>query len=75
MRGDGLLFPFNTNSALAATPEEREAQYEESWQRGDLPFLGAYGDLLFDKEANDTIAEFARRKIRETVKDPATADL
>ena len=74
-RPTGFYFPFNTNSALAATPEEREAQYEESWQRGGLPFLGAYGDLLFDKEANDTIAEFARRKIRETVKDPATADL
>ena len=30
---------------------------------------------LFDKEANDTIAEFARRKIRAIVKDPATAEL
>ena len=38
-------------------------------------FLGAYGDLLFEKAANDTIAEFARDKIRAIVKDPATAEL
>ena len=61
--------------ALEATPEERERQYEEAWKRGGLPFLGAFGDLLFEKAANDTIADFARRKIREIVKDPATADL
>src|SRR6201999_3434253 len=46
-----------------------------AWARGGLPFLGAYGDLLFEKAANDTIAEFARRKIRSIVKDPATAEL
>ena len=61
--------------ALEATPEERTRQYEEAWQRGGLPFLGAYGDLLFEKAANDTIADFAREKIRSIVKDPATAEL
>ena len=61
--------------ALEAAPEERERQYEEAWDRGGLPFLGAFGDLLFEKAANDTIADFARRKIRGIVKDPATADL
>ena len=74
-RPTGFYFPFNMKPALEATPEDRERQYEEAWQRGGLPFLGAYGDLLFDKEANDTIAEFARRKIRGIVKDPATAEL
>jgi cyclohexanone monooxygenase len=61
--------------ALQATPEERERLYEEAWERGGLPFLGAFGDLLFEKAANDTIAEFARDKIRRLVKDPATAEL
>ena len=42
---------------------------------GGLPFLGSYGDLLFEKAANDTIAEFARRKIRSVVKDPACREL
>ena len=30
---------------------------------------------MFEKAANDTIAEFARAKIRGIVKDPVTADL
>jgi cyclohexanone monooxygenase len=74
-RPTGFYFQFNTTPALAASVEERERLYEEAWQRGGLPFLGAFGDLLFEKDANDTIAEFARKKIRGIVKDPATADL
>ncbi|MDP1867891.1 MAG: NAD(P)/FAD-dependent oxidoreductase [Bradyrhizobium sp.] len=74
-RPTGFYFPFNMKPALEASPEERERQYEEAWARGGLPFLGAYGDLLFERAANDTIADFARRKIRGIVKDPATADL
>jgi cyclohexanone monooxygenase len=74
-RPTGFYFPFNMKPALEASPEEREKQYEEAWARGGLPFLGSYGDLLFEKAANDTIADFARRKIRELVKDPVTADL
>ena len=74
-RPTGFYFPFNMKPALEATPEERERQYQEAWERGGLPFLGAYGDLLFEKAANDTIAEFARRKIRELVKDATTAEL
>ncbi|MDP6815239.1 MAG: NAD(P)/FAD-dependent oxidoreductase [Alphaproteobacteria bacterium] len=74
-RPTGFYFPFNTDPALAATPAERQRQYEEFWARGGLPFLGAYGDLLFEMAANDTIAEFARQKIRAIVKDPATAEL
>ena len=74
-RPTGFYFPFNTKPALEASPEDREKQYEEAWARGGLPFLGSYGDLLFEKAANDTIADFARRKIRSIVKDPVTADL
>ena len=74
-RPAGFYFPFNTGSALEATPEQRKEQYENRWQTGGLPFLGAYGDLLFEQEANDSIAEFVRDKIRNIVKDPETADL
>src|ERR1700760_3229478 len=74
-RPTGFYFPFNAQPALADDDEGRERQYEKAWQAGGLPFLGAYGDLLFEKAANDTIADFARRKIRGIVKDPATADL
>jgi cyclohexanone monooxygenase len=74
-RPTGFYFPFNMKPALEATPEERARQYQAAWEEGGLPFLGAYGDLLFEKEANDTIAEFARDKIRAIVRDPATAEL
>lgn len=74
-RPTGFYFPFNMKPALEATPEERERQYQAAWEAGGLPFLGAYGDLLFEKEANDTIADFARNKIRAIVRDPATAEL
>ena len=77
MRGrpTGFYFPFNTEPALEASPEERRSQYEEFWARGGLPFLGAYGDLLFDADANETAAEFARAKIRSIVHDRETAEL
>jgi cyclohexanone monooxygenase len=74
-RPTGFYFLFNAQPALQASAEERERLYEEAWERGGLPFLGAFGDLLFEKEANDTIADFARAKIRGIVKDPATAEL
>jgi cyclohexanone monooxygenase len=74
-RPAGFYFPFNTDSALEATPEERQKQFEDRWQKGGLPFLGAYGDLLFEQQANDSIAEFVRTKIRDIVADPKTADL
>jgi cyclohexanone monooxygenase len=74
-RPTGIYFPFNAAPALAASDEDRRRQYEAFWARGGLPFLGAYGDLLFNKQANDTIADFAREKIRSVVNDPATADL
>jgi cyclohexanone monooxygenase len=74
-RPTGFYFPFNMQPALEASPEQRERLYEEAWERGGLPFLGSFGDLLFEKEANDTIAEFARNKIRSVVKDSAIADL
>src|SRR6202011_991719 len=33
-RPTGFYFPFNMKPALEATPEEREQQYEEAWERG-----------------------------------------
>jgi len=74
-RPTGFYFPYNLKPALEASAEDRDKQYEEAWARGGLPFLGAYGDLLFEKAANDTIADFARAKIRSIVRDPLTAEL
>ena len=71
----GVLVTRNEESALAADPEEREARYREAWASGTLfGILSAYGDLLIDEDANETAAEFVRARIREIVRDPATAE-
>jgi cyclohexanone monooxygenase len=60
-------------SAHEVTEVERRTEYERRWARGGLPFLGAFNDLLLDKAANDTAAEFVREKLHEIVRDPDTA--
>ncbi len=68
--------PPPVKSALEATQEERNAAYEEKWaEGGSISFLYAYNDLLVNKAANDTAADFVRDKIRATVKDQAVAEL
>ena len=64
-----------TQSALEVSEEERRQTYEEAWNKGHLVSLMlSYYDLIIDKEANDTAAEFVRDKIRETVDDPEVAE-
>ena len=55
-------------------PEERERVYEERWRDGGFALVGAFADILFKKEANDTAAEFVRSKIRGIVRDTAVAE-
>lgn len=69
-----LNYDFRTGSALEATSEARWQEYEARWQRGGVPFLGAFGDLLTNEQANDTAAEFVREKIRRIVDDPEVAE-
>ncbi len=71
----GFPVDTHTRSALDDTPEEREALYEELWKRGSFHFfLKSYNDIAISEEANQTMADFVRKKIREVVKDPETAD-
>ncbi len=71
----GNLFYQDERSALEVSPEERQARYESDWQEGGFKLLfGGYNDLTTDLQANETAAEFVRQKIREVVKDPATAE-
>ncbi len=62
--------------ALMVSDEERQATYEAGWAIGGIfgP-LNTYMDLLTNKAANDTLAEFIRSKIRETVDDPEMAEI
>ncbi|CAF4832037.1 unnamed protein product [Rotaria sp. Silwood1] len=61
-------------SAMDLTPEERLQEYEKRWRIGSLTFLLTFNDLFYNKEANDTAAEFVRAKIRETIKDSTVAE-
>jgi cyclohexanone monooxygenase len=68
--------PKPTRSALDIDKAERDAAYEAKWQEGgSISYLYAYTDLLVNKASNDTASEFARNKIRATVKDAKTAEL
>jgi cyclohexanone monooxygenase len=70
----GILYDINGRSALELTPEAREREYEKRWEVGGTAFMGAFVDLLTNKESNDTAAEFVRARIREMVRDPAVAE-
>src|ERR1041384_2069622 len=69
----GMAFRIEERRAVETPPEERERIYEAAWERGGLQFRAAFQDMMIDKEANDTAAEFIKRKIRSIVKDPKTA--
>ena len=72
----GVPVEMPTQFVHEATAEERQQKYEAAWEYGGATrVLLGYMDLLSSAEANDTLAEFVRNKIRETVKDPAVAKL
>ncbi len=71
-------FPMNPAGRLYddVTDEEREQIFEEGWRNGGFHFVfETFDDILFDQRSNDAAADFIRRKIRETVQDPVTAEL
>ena len=70
---NGMGFRIEPRLAVDTPPEEREKIYEAAWERGGLQFRAAFQDMMVDKAANDTAADFIKRKIRSIVKHPATA--
>ncbi|MES2716122.1 MAG: NAD(P)/FAD-dependent oxidoreductase [Pseudomonadota bacterium] len=75
MGGFGSELPPNRITAGSVTPEVRQQMFEERWAIGGFGLLGTFSDLIVNPAANDLAAEFVRGKIRQTVKDPATAEL
>ena len=62
-------------STLEVTPEEREAFWEKLYSEpGFGIWMGNFRDILVDRGANRLISDFVARKIRQRVKDPATAE-
>ena len=72
----GVPYELPEPSALAVSPEQRRARYDQLWAEGGFRMVtSSYGDLLMDERANDTAAEYIRDRIRELVHDPETAEL
>ncbi|GAB3484379.1 flavin-containing monooxygenase [Nocardiopsis coralliicola] len=63
------------HSALAVGPAERQAEFDRMWREGGLfGALRCFTDILTDAEANRTVADYVRGRIRAEVDDPATAE-
>ena len=70
-------FPFARPERVAGDvpADERDTIYAELWDAGGSQFLfSSFADLLENKDANDTAADFIRAKIRATVYDPDVAE-
>lgn len=61
-------------SAMDYTQEEIDAICEDFWAKGGPDILAGFNDLRTNVEAAEKVSNFVRKKIREVVKDPATAD-
>jgi cyclohexanone monooxygenase len=72
---NGIVQELPDRGALDDGDNARRARYEARWARGGLTFMGVYNNLVLDKAANDTAADFVRDKIAEIVSDPKTAKL
>ena len=70
-----FIHQHDPRKALEVSPEVREAFYEQRYREpGFGIWMGNFRDILVDQAANDTITAFMRRKIRERVRDPRTAE-
>ena len=70
----GTLYKFGTTKALETDPEARRREYDARWEMGGIELMVAFTDLIIDKQANETAAEYVREKIRAAVHDPAVAE-
>lgn len=71
----GALYQYGQRGTFEVTEEERQAEYDRRWAHGGANFTHAFNDLFKDRAANDLAADYVRARIREIVKDPATASL
>jgi cation diffusion facilitator CzcD-associated flavoprotein CzcO len=72
----GIAGATPTKSAFEVSAEEREQRYRSVWYDEDnslVDLLASYTDMITDKAANDTAAQFVRDRIAEIVEDPETA--
>ncbi len=74
--GGGVPGERTEDRAMDLTEEERRARFEAAYAKGELfEILGPVADLLVDPQANETMSDFLRDKIRSRVQDPEVAEL
>ena len=61
---NGIYAEMPDRGALDDGDNARRARYEQRWAKGGLTFMLAYNNLILDKAANDTAAEFCQGKDR-----------
>ena len=71
---NGHPFKVSDRSVLSYSDEERDAIFEEAWERGSLRFRAYFSDILTNKAANEKASDFIRAKIKGIVKDPEVAE-
>lgn len=77
IRAHPASFPFDlkvNRLAVEASEQEREAIFEQMWERGGFsPLYETFDDVATDPVANEMLSEFFRKKIRQIVQDPERA--
>lgn len=61
-------------TSVGRSEAELRTALERNWQIGGARFTGTILDTLTNPETNRIVADFVREKIRQIVKDPATAE-
>ena len=56
------------------TAEERQTEYEKRWKLGGMSLLLSYTDSMTNVAANNTVADFIKTKIKDTVTDQSVAE-
>jgi cation diffusion facilitator CzcD-associated flavoprotein CzcO len=78
VRNHPAAFPFERTTgrlAVGASEAERNAIFEQMWQRGGFSLLyESFDDVASDPVANQMLCDFIRGKIRSIVGDPAIAE-
>lgn len=71
----GFIHRFDERSMFDVTEEEREAKFEELYNKpGFGIWLGNFADIMKDEKANAILSDFIARKIRQRVNDPEVAE-
>ena len=71
----GTVYQKSTRRGHETSPQERQREYQQRWERGGVNFMHSFNDLMIDQRSNDSAADFVRGQIRAIVRDPAVAAL